>query len=187
MQTVEDIDIAKLSCVFSLSKQLGSPLEAKKLRHGSGSKDDTVPLLKDQKSLSGKYMEAEQKKLQELWDKETPVVPLLQILKKNSPEWWMIALGLVGCMGAGAVMPAISIVFGKLLAVFANPPELVLSIVDPWAGLFLVLAFVTGTANFLKVWVLPCLNIMCIIMQCYVSISTFLHGFVTLLLYNELQ
>ena len=187
MQTVEDIDIVKVSCVFSLSRQLGSPLEAKQLRHGSGSKDDTVLLLKDQKSLSGKYMEAEQKKLQELWDKETPVVPLLQILKKNSPEWWMIALGLVGCMGAGAVMPAISIFFGKLLAVFANPPEMVLSRVHPWAGLFLVLAFVTGTANFLKVWVLPCLNIMCIIMQCYVSISTFLHGFVTLLLYNELQ
>ncbi|KAL5491961.1 hypothetical protein EMCRGX_G017341 [Ephydatia muelleri] len=152
-QTVEDIDIVKVSCVFSLSRQLGSPLEAKQLtnRHGSGSKDDTVLLLKDQKSLSGKYMEAEQKKLQELWDKETPVVPLLQILKKNSPEWWMIALGLVGCMGAGAVMPAISIFFGKLLAVFANPPEMVLSRVHPWAGLFLVLAFVTGTANFLKV------------------------------------
>ena len=138
---------AMLQCISHLAVQSDFQLDAKKLR----TKDDIALLLTHQKGLRGMYTEAEQKKLQKQWDKETPVVPLLQILTKNSPEWWMIALGLVGSMVAGAVTPIFSIFFGKILGVFAGPPETVLSKIHPWAGLFLVLAFATGMANFLKV------------------------------------
>ena len=90
-------------------------------------------------------------KLQEQWDQEVPVVPLTRLLKKNAPEWWMIALGLVGSMVSGAISPLFSIFFGRILGVFANPPDKVFPLVHPWAGLFLALAFVTALANLLKV------------------------------------
>eukprot|EP00731_Ephydatia_muelleri_P014402 Em0008g122a len=77
---------------LNMKMKVGFSTEAKQLRHGSGSKDDTVPLLQD---LQWEVYGGRTEKLQELWDKETPVVLLFQILKKNSPEWWMIALGLV--------------------------------------------------------------------------------------------
>ena len=79
------------------------------------------------------------------------MVPMTRLLNKNSPEWWMIALGLIGSMAAGAVTPVFSIFFGKILGVFANPPNKVFHLVHPWAGLFLALACVTGIANLLKV------------------------------------
>ena len=92
------------------------------------------------------------KALQEQWDKEIPVAPLTALLKKNAPEWWMIGLGLIGSMVAGAVIPLFSIFFGRILGVFSNPPEKVFPLVHQWAGLCLVLATVTALATFLKVY-----------------------------------
>ena len=91
------------------------------------------------------------KKLQEEWDKDIPVIPLTKLLKKNAPEWWMIALGLIGCMISGAVTPLFSLFFGRILSVFANPPDKVFPLVHPWAGLFIALAIVSAVAAYLKV------------------------------------
>ena len=104
---------------------------------------------------SNKLEDVTSKALQEQLDKEIPVAPLTALLKMickmNAPEWWMIGLGLIGSMVAGAIIPLFSIFFGRIVSVFANPPEKVFPLVHPWAGLFLALATVTALATFMKV------------------------------------
>ena len=112
---------------------------------------------------SNKLGDVTSKALQEQWDKEIPVAPLTALLKKNAPEWWMIGLGLIGSTITGAVTPLFAIFFGKILGVFANPPEKVFPLVHPWAGLFLALATVTALATFMKV--------MCMLMICILNLS----------------
>ena len=160
IQSYGDIDITKLSrgprrFVHSASAQSS-------IKHGQASEPESKTSLTEQRSPSKIPSESEKlerissKKLQEQWDKEIPVVSLRQILKKNAPEWWMIALGLIGSMVAGAVSPLFSIFFGKILGVFANPPDKIFPLVHPWAGLFLALACVTGIANLSKVCMCLC-------------------------------
>jgi ATP-binding cassette subfamily B (MDR/TAP) protein 1 len=46
-----------------------------------------------------------------------PMPPISRLAKMNSPEWMYLLLGVLGAAGAGAAMPAFSVVFGKLLRV----------------------------------------------------------------------
>ena len=48
---------------------------------------------------------------------QPPAPPIIRIAKMNSPEWMHLLLGALGAAGAGAMMPAFSIVFSKLLRV----------------------------------------------------------------------
>ena len=147
---------------------------SKRHRNASGSEETTPapPPLTHQQSQSNKSAPSNKiervtsKALQEQWDKEIPVAPLTALLKKNAPEWWMIGLGLIGSMVAGAVTPLFSIFFGRILGVFSNPPEKVFPLVHPWAGLFLALATVTASATFLKVYVHWCLYAVSCVHEC---------------------
>ena len=51
----------------------------------------------------------------------------------------------------GCIWPAFALLFGEILEVFARPPEEILDEVHLWAGLFIVLGVVSGTAIFCKV------------------------------------
>eukprot|EP00731_Ephydatia_muelleri_P002268 Em0001g2268a len=172
-QSYGDIDVTQMALVprkFVRSDSIRSTHSAKlarssstrgskRHRDASGSEETTPapPPLTHQQSQSNKSAPSNKiervtsKALQEQWDKEIPVAPLTALLKKNAPEWWMIGLGLIGSMVAGAVTPLFSIFFGRILGVFSNPPEKVFPLVHPWAGLFLALATVTASATFLKV------------------------------------
>ena len=90
-------------------------------------------------------------KQQEKWDKETPVVPLTRVIAVNAKEWWMIVLGLFGAAINGCIFPAFALIFGEIVGIFALPPERVQSEMNLYAGLFLVLGFVSATGVFLKV------------------------------------
>ena len=148
--------------MHSSAKQLqsSSTKGSKRHRDASGSEETTPasPLTRqlsqcNTSTLSNKLKRVASKVLQEQWDKEIPVAPLTALLKKNAPEWWMIGLGLIGSTITGAVTPLFAIFFGKILGVFANPPEKVFPLVHPWAGLFLAFATVTALATFLKVYI----------------------------------
>ena len=78
-------------------------------------------------------------------------VSLARIIAKNAPEWWIITLGLAAAFVSGVLFPAFAIFFGELLDVLLLPPGEVLDGVHLWAGLFIVLAVVSGLSNFLKV------------------------------------
>ena len=147
----------------------GSTPEYKQHRNASGSEEDApASQLSHQESrsdkpASSKKLEREtSKKLQEQWDKELPEVPLSRIIRKNAPEWWIIALGLLGSMVSGAISTLFSIFLGKTLGVFSNPPDKVLPLVHPWAGLFLALACVTAISNLSKVCVCVCVCVLCV-------------------------
>eukprot|EP00731_Ephydatia_muelleri_P002337 Em0001g2337a len=160
-QSYGDIDVTNLvaaKLVRSGSARL-TRSGSKRRRNASESEENApaAPQLSHQESRSDKPADSKKlerltsKKLQEQWDKEIPEVPLTRIMLKNSPEWWMIALGLIGSMVSGAISPLFSIFFGKILDVFSNPPEKVFPMVHQWAGLFIALAFVTAISNLSKV------------------------------------
>ena len=95
------------------------------------------------------------KRLQEEWDKEIPPASLTRLLKVNSPEWWLIVVGVLGAVVNGSIFPIYSILFGEVLRVFQEslPGEIVEEITT-WALLFLMLAVVSAIAIFFKVsWV----------------------------------
>ena len=91
------------------------------------------------------------KEKEEEWDKEIPSVSLLRVFALNSKEWWLILLGVVGAILNGAIYPVFAILFGEILSVFAMPASEIVSSIGLWAGLFLVLGFVSGLGVFLKV------------------------------------
>lgn len=72
-------------------------------------------------------------------------------MKANSKEWWIIGLGLIGSLFLGAMNPSFALFFGELIEVFSLPADEVLDALHLWAGLFLVLGFVSGAGTFLKV------------------------------------
>ena len=106
-----------------------------------------MPLFVDPSQISEKALE----KKQEEWDKDIPQVSLWRVMKMNAKEWWIIILGLLGAAVNGSIFPMFSILFGEVLAVFALPADEVIDEIHPWAGLFLVLGFVSATAIFIKV------------------------------------
>ncbi|KAL5517017.1 hypothetical protein EMCRGX_G002482 [Ephydatia muelleri] len=154
-QQYGDIDVTQLSlapCKFVRSNSVHSTARH---RHNSGSELETS--FSCHQSLNDRSVDSKssrlfssRKALEEQWDKETPAVPLSVLLKKNAPEWWMIGLGLVGSLVAGSITPVFTIFFGKILSIFANPPDKVFHLVHPWAGVFLALAVVTGISNLSK-------------------------------------
>ena len=77
-------------------------------------------------------------------------VSLKRILAKNAPEWWIIILGLIAAGISGTVFPSFAIIFGEVLDVLVLPPGQVLDGIHLWAGIFIVLAAVSGIFNFLK-------------------------------------
>ncbi|XP_060590153.1 ATP-dependent translocase ABCB1-like isoform X2 [Ruditapes philippinarum] len=44
---------------------------------------------------------------------------LMRVLKMNASEWWIIALGCVGSIINGGLMPAFAVIFAEILGVFA--------------------------------------------------------------------
>ena len=76
---------------------------------------------------------------------------LLRVLKANANEWWIIGVGLLGSFFLGAIFPAFAIFFGEVLDVFTRPANEILDGLHFWAGLFLILAIISGIAVFLKV------------------------------------
>ena len=72
-------------------------------------------------------------------------------MKANAKEWWLILLGLLGSLVLGTVFPAFALIFGKIIEVFARPPDEILGALHIWAGLFIVLGVVSGAGVFFKV------------------------------------
>lgn len=94
------------------------------------------------------------KKLEE-WDKEIPSVSLFRVLALNAREWWLIVLGVLGSAINGSIFPLFAIIFGEILAVFSRPTGAeILDGIGVWAGLYVVLGFVSGVAIFFKVQML---------------------------------
>ena len=92
------------------------------------------------------------KKQQEEWDKEIPQASFGRLMKVNTPEWWLIAIGVVAAILNGSVFPVYSILFGEVLRVFQESrTDEVLEDITPWAVLFLALAVGSGIAIFFKV------------------------------------
>ncbi|XP_003391671.2 PREDICTED: phosphatidylcholine translocator ABCB4-like, partial [Amphimedon queenslandica] len=79
-----------------------------------------------------------------------PEVSLLRIIKANSKEWWLIALGLLGSVILGFIYPVFALIFGEILDIFARPPSEILSGLHPWAGLFLGIGVVVGLGAFIR-------------------------------------
>jgi len=48
---------------------------------------------------------------------------MMRILKRNSPEWFYIALGVLASAGMGGVMPLFGIVFGDMLGALSKEPD----------------------------------------------------------------
>ncbi|KAJ3052250.1 Multidrug resistance protein 1 [Rhizophlyctis rosea] len=61
--------------------------------------------------------EAEKKRKEELAKKK---VDLWRIMKMNKPEWWLFVIGFIGAGLSGIWFPIFSLVFGRILAVFAE-------------------------------------------------------------------
>ena len=92
------------------------------------------------------------KKQQEEWDKEIPQASFLRLLRVNSPEWWLIAMGTVAAMINGSVFPIYAILFGEVLRVFqGSRTDQILEDITVWAGVFLGLACGSAVAIFVKV------------------------------------
>ena len=62
-------------------------------------------------------------------------------------------IGILGAAVSGCMWPSFALLFGEILRVFALPPDEILDEIHLWAGLFIVLGVVSGTAVFLKVHV----------------------------------
>lgn len=90
-------------------------------------------------------------KRQEEWDKEIPPASFIRLLKVNTPEWWLIIIGVLAAMVNGSVFPVYSILFGEVLRVFGMPSGDVLDGITPWAIVFLALATGSAIAIFFKV------------------------------------
>ena len=63
-------------------------------------------------------------------------------------------LGVAGALVQGIVFPTFAYFFGQVLRVFTLPFNQVLGAIHMWAGMFLVLGFISGIATFAKVSIL---------------------------------
>lgn len=81
-----------------------------------------------------------------------PSVSWIRVLRVNSFCWFIIfMLGVVGALVQGIVFPTFAYFFGQVLRVFTLPFNQVLGAIHMWAGMFLVLGFISGVATFAKV------------------------------------
>ncbi len=72
-------------------------------------------------------------------------------METNAPEWWIIAIGLVGAALSGAVFPSFSIFYGYVLDILARPPDQIFPDIHPWAALFIVIGISSFFSIFIKV------------------------------------
>ena len=86
----------------------------------------------------------------ELQLEEVPI-SLLQILRLNSQDWWLLVVGFVGAFIIGSVFPFFSIVFGEFLRVLSLPSDEILSEIHPWGATFLALGIAAAIGIFTKV------------------------------------
>ena len=81
-----------------------------------------------------------------------PAVSWIRVLKVNPSRWLVIfMLGIFGALVQGVIFPTFAYFFGQVLRVFTLPFNQVLGAIHVWAGMFLVLGFISGLATFTKV------------------------------------
>ena len=76
---------------------------------------------------------------------------MMQLIRSNTPEWWIIILGLLGSIVYGGVYPALSALYGEVLKVYASPSGEILDRLHLFASLFIVMGVVVGFASFVQV------------------------------------
>ena len=69
----------------------------------------------------------------------------------NSPELWLIVIGLTAAIVQAFIYPGFAFLFGKIIQSFILPSSLVLERTHKWAAAFIALGFVAGIANFVEV------------------------------------
>ena len=69
---------------------------------------------------------------------------------------------MLGAALNGSVYPLFAIFFGGVLGVFALPADQVFDEIHFWAGMYVVMAVVSGTATFFKVRAKRLNNVLCI-------------------------
>ncbi|XP_046390861.1 ATP-dependent translocase ABCB1-like isoform X2 [Ischnura elegans] len=85
-------------------------------------------------------------KLQEEVEKAKSVdVSVWRLFKLNSPEWPSLALGLFGCAICGSIMPVFAYFYGEIFSTFTLTGEALKQAALFWTGMFMVLAFLSGT------------------------------------------
>ena len=81
-----------------------------------------------------------------------PSVSWIRVLRINSSHWFVIfILGVAGALVQGIIFPTFAYFFGQVLRVFTLPFNQVLGAIHLWAGMFLVLGFISSIATFAKV------------------------------------
>merc|ERR1719495_482350 len=86
-------------------------------------------------------------------EEEAPKVQMMRILKRNSPEFIYIIIGVISSCGMGAVMPIFAIIFGDILGVLGY--EDIQKARDEsvqYSLLFLALGFFAFMVMFLQGW-----------------------------------
>ncbi|KAJ3333668.1 GTPase-activating protein [Blyttiomyces sp. JEL0837] len=91
---------------------------------------------------------------EETGDKKTPkmstVAVVSAILALNKPELKYTVVGLIGATIAGMVIPAFSISFSSILSAFGEEEPQRTNDIHFWAGMFVLIALVTGFTNFIQ-------------------------------------
>ncbi|CAG8461734.1 6731_t:CDS:2 [Paraglomus occultum] len=97
-------------------------------------------------SKEGVYYKIEEEAIEKSKNKKTP---LGRIFRLNRPEAGIMAIGAVGSIINGAIMPLFSLVFSTILNIFSHVDDLHKMQHDAnfWAGMFVVLAGTAFLAN----------------------------------------
>lgn len=74
-----------------------------------------------------------------------------RVWKMNSPEAFLILVGLLSAALQGAIYPMFAYFFGQVLRVFTLPFDQVVGAIHVWAGTFLILGAISGISTFFKV------------------------------------
>ncbi|XP_041104910.1 ATP-dependent translocase ABCB1 [Polyodon spathula] len=84
-------------------------------------------------------------------DDVLPDVPFTKILALNKPEWPYLLAGLIAAIIGGGVYPAFSIVFAKIIGVFAEPdPDIKREKTIMFSLIFLLLGGIAFLTNFFQ-------------------------------------
>lgn len=75
----------------------------------------------------------------------------MRVLKVNSKEWWLIALGIFFPVLHGMTYPAFAVLLGGVLDVFIRPADDIIRHLHLRGALFLVVGAVIGVSLFFKV------------------------------------
>ncbi|XP_060595692.1 ATP-dependent translocase ABCB1-like [Ruditapes philippinarum] len=73
-----------------------------------------------------------------------------RILRLNASEWYLIALGLVGSIINGGLMPAFAVIFAEILGVFSKPPDEQEKDINMYSLMFLGLGVLSLITYFLQ-------------------------------------